>query len=242
MPIGELSSRCALVTGGSSGIGLAIAKALAADGAAVIIAARGEERAAAAADAISKRGGRVEALACDVSSETEVEALFVAVKERFGRLDLLVNNAGTLALDPIEALPVDDWDRVIATNLRGTFLCTRQAFAIMRAQGGGRILNIGSLSALRVRANNAAYNASKFAIEGLTQSTALEGRPFGIACGSLHPGNTLSDLTNDPAFPEPLMEPDQVARMVLTVARMPIDMQVAQMIVHPVGQMFVGRG
>ena len=132
-----------------------------------------------------------------MSDEVDVEALFGETMDRFGRLDILVNNAGAFDGGPIEDLSADAWDNVIAVNLRAPFLCTRAAFPIMKEQGGGKIINIGSISAQRVRPNSAPYSTSKFGIWGLTQSTALEGRPFGIACSCLHPGNTLEERRID---------------------------------------------
>lgn len=243
--MGKLDGKVALVTGSSSGIGQGIARGLAAEGAALVLAARRADRLQALADEIMGRGGVTQAVATDVTSESQVERLFATLLERFDRLDILVNNAGTAALAPIDELAVEDWDRVLATNLRGPFLCTRQALRIMKRQGGGRIINIGSISAQRVRPNNVAYNASKFGIDGLTHSTALEGRPYGISCGALHPGNTRSELTQDPKKPisqEPMMDVEELAQAAILMASLPPHVNVFQAIVLPVDQLYVGRG
>jgi NAD(P)-dependent dehydrogenase (short-subunit alcohol dehydrogenase family) len=238
--MGKLDGRVTLVTGSSSGIGRAIARGLAAEGATVVLAARRAERLQELADEITAAGGSALAVPTDVTSESAVEQLFATIMERLGRLDLLVNNAGTSAPRPIDELPVEDWDRVIGVNLRAPFLCTRQALRIMKQQHGGRIINIGSISAQRVRPNNSAYNASKFGIDGLTHSTALEGRPHGITCGSLHPGNTVSELNRHSE--EPMMAADELAQAAVLMATMPPHVNVFQAIVLPLEQVYVGRG
>jgi NAD(P)-dependent dehydrogenase (short-subunit alcohol dehydrogenase family) len=243
--MGKLDGGVALVTGSSSGIGRGIALALASEGATVLLAARRADRLRATADEIVAAGGNALAVPTDVSSEADIERLFATTRERFGRLDILVNNAGTAAVGPLDELSVEDWDRVIAVNLRGPFLCTRQALRIMKRQRGGRIINIGSISAQRVRPNNGPYNASKFGIDGLTHSTALEGRPYGISCGVLHPGNTRSELNQDSSMSisqEPRMEVEELAQAALLMATLPPHINVFQAIVMPVEQLYVGRG
>jgi NAD(P)-dependent dehydrogenase (short-subunit alcohol dehydrogenase family) len=146
-----------------------------------------------------------------VTSEQQVENLFKRAIVRFARLDILVNNAGLFDSGPIDEMSAETWDKVIAIDLRAPFLCTRAAFRIMKQQGGERIINIGSISASRVRANNAAYSAAKFGLVGLTHNTALEGRQYGINGGCLHPGETRCE--NGPSYVpgEPLMEPEEIA-------------------------------
>jgi len=151
-----------------------------------------------------------------------------------------VNNAGTSTSGSIDELSVEEWDRVIAVNLRGPFLCAQQAMRIMKEQGSGRIINIGSISAQRVRPNSAPYSASKFGIDGLTHVIALEGRPFGISCGVLHPGNTKSELGL--VSGEPQMETDDLARAAIFMATAPPEMNIFQMVVIPVEQPYIGRG
>src|SRR5207244_5734150 len=112
--------------------------------------------------------------------------LFTRAMERFGRLDILVNNAGAFDGGPLDELTLETWEKVLAVNLRGPFLCTRAAFRIMKRQRGGRIINIASISAQRVRPNSAPYSTSKHGIWGLTHVTQLEGRPYRISCCFLH--------------------------------------------------------
>lgn len=231
------------MTGASSGIGRAIAGALAEAGFRVIAAARREEKLADLAEKTAEVGGEVTPHGCDVADSHSVDMLFDMALERFGALDLLVNNAGTLALHPMDEMPVDEFDRVMATNLRGPFLCSRRALQTMKIRGvGGRIINVESLSAMRVRAGNSAYNASKFGLEGLTHSMALEGRPHGISCSIIHPGTTRSEITNYPDFPEPLIEAADIARAVTLMATMPPNVNFFEAVIHPTTQEFIGRG
>ena len=243
--MGKLDGKVAMVTGSSSGIGEGIARGLAAEGATAVLVARRADRLRRLADEIGAKGGRALALPADLTVEAEVERLFAAALERCGRLDILVNNAGTAIRGPIDELPVADWDKVIAINLRAPFLCTRQALRIMKRQGAGRIINIGSISAQRVRPDNAPYNASKFGLDGLTHATALEGRPYGVSCCILHPGNTKSELTQNPNRPpsqEPMMEVEDLAQAAILMATLPPQVNMFQAIVMPVDQLYVGRG
>jgi NAD(P)-dependent dehydrogenase (short-subunit alcohol dehydrogenase family) len=241
----KLDGKVALVTGANKGVGKGIARGLAHQGAGVVLAARGTAELQATADEIAAVGVPVLVVATDVTDESQVESLFVKTLERFGRLDILVNNAGAFDGGPIDELSTGAWDKVIAVNLRAPFLCTRAAFRIMKKQHGGRIINIGSISAQRVRPSNSAYNASKFGIVGLTHSTTLEGRAFGISCGALHPGNTRSELTVRPqtsVSEEPLMDIDDRVQLAVTMAALPPNVNLLEAIFLPIDQPYVGRG
>jgi NAD(P)-dependent dehydrogenase (short-subunit alcohol dehydrogenase family) len=241
----QLQGKVALVTGASSGIGRGIARGLARAGAQLVIAARREAKLAEVAGEVAALGGDVLAVPTDVTDEAAVERLFAATVERFGRLDVLVNNAGAFDGGPIDELSLDAWERVMATNLRGPFLCTRAAFRIMKRQGGGRIINIGSISAQRVRPNSAAYSTSKHGIWGLTQVTALEGRPHGIVCSCLHPGNTRVERAEAAAAQpgaEPFISVDELAAAAVFMATQPPHVNVLEAIVMPAAQPYLGRG
>ena len=240
----RLENKVALVTGASQGIGLGIARGLAAEGASMILTARNAERLRQNAEELANAGTAVLTIPADVTNEALVHEVFRQAMERFGKLDLLVNNAGIFNGGPLDELSVETWDRVIATNLRGPFLCTREAMRIMKRQRGGRIINIGSISAQRVRPNSAAYSTSKHGLWGLTQVTALEGREFGITCGCLHPGNveveTLADARRISG--EPVMTADDIAQAAVAMATLPPNVNMLEAIVLPIDQLYIGRG
>lgn len=243
--MGKLDGKVALVTGASRGIGLGIAKALAGEGAAVAITARGADALEAAAKELATLGGSVLSAPADITSEEAVTTLFAEVTHRFQRLDLLVNNAGAFDGGPLDELSLDAWEHVMAVNLRGPFLCTREAFRIMKPQGGGRIINIGSISAQRVRPGSGPYSTSKHGLWGLTQVTALEGREHGITCGCLHPGNTMvprRESSGKREDDEPMMATDELAEVALLMATLPKHVEMLEAIVLPHQQMYVGRG
>jgi NAD(P)-dependent dehydrogenase (short-subunit alcohol dehydrogenase family) len=242
----RLQRKVALVTGGNKGIGKAIARGLAAEGARFVLTARGaDELHRAAAEIRDAFGTEVLALAADITQEQHVQDLFAHTMERFGQLDLLINNAGAFDGGPLDQLSVESWDRVIAVNLRAPFLCTREAMRIMKRQGGGRIINIGSIAAQRVRPNSAPYSASKHGLWGLTQVTALEGREHNITCGCLHPGNVLVERRINSGKledQEQMMTPDELAETAVLMACLPPHVNLLEAIVLPIGQQYIGRG
>lgn len=249
--MGKLESKVAIVTGGGSGIGKGIARGLAAEGAKVVIAGRRGDALSKAVAEFSALGLTVVAIPADVSDEPQVSALFAGTTKRFQRLDILVNNAGAVDGGPLDELSVETWDRVIATNLRGPFLCTRAVMRLMKPQGGGRIINIGSISAQRPRFNSAAYASSKFGIWGLTLSTSLEGRSHGISACCLHPGNVqvetpaerLAEVTGITDYArEPKMEVGEIAEVAILMATLPAHINMLEAIVLPVKQAYLARG
>ena len=243
--MGKLTGKAALVTGGNRGIGKGIARGLAAEGAALAITARGADDLERVAAELRAAGADVLAVPADVTDEGQVRDLFRQALARFGRLDLLVNNAGAFDGGPLDELPVEAWDKVIAINLRAPFLCTREAMRVMKKQGGGRIINVGSISAQRVRPHSAPYSTSKHGLVGLTQVTALEGRDFGISCGCLHPGNVRIERrqnTGRKEDDEPMMTVEEIARAAVFMATLPPHVNMLEAIVLPVGQLYVGRG
>jgi NAD(P)-dependent dehydrogenase (short-subunit alcohol dehydrogenase family) len=241
----KLAGRVAVITGASRGIGKGIALAFAREGASVVVAARNAESLQQVVSEIEQFGGAAKAFQTDVTHEKDVSNLFKFAATAFERVDILVNNAGLVQAGAIDELSVELWDRVVDTNLKGTFLCSREAFRIMKSQRSGRIINIGSVSAQRPRVNSAPYSASKFGVWGLTLATALEARPFGISVCCLHPGNVKVEVpgSTDLSPPtEPAMEVHEIVEVALLMASLPPHINMLETIVLPVGQPYLGRG
>ena len=249
------TSRVAIVTGAGTGIGRAVALALLEEGFAVVLAGRREALLAQTmADAGSHRP-RARAVPTDVADPASVRALFAATRDAFGRVDVLFNNAGIATRGvPIEELTVEQWKSVVDVNLTGAFLCTQQAFRLMKDQQpqGGRIINNGSISAYTPRPHSAPYTATKHAITGLTKSTSLDGRRFNIACGQIDIGNAATDMTasfadgvlqaNGQTAAEPRLDVGHVAKAVVYMASLPLDANVQFMTVMATKMPFIGRG
>jgi NAD(P)-dependent dehydrogenase (short-subunit alcohol dehydrogenase family) len=247
--MGQLDGKVAIVTGGGSGIGKGIAKAFVDEGCSVVIAARNGDRLKAAAEELAGDAGVVVAIPTDVTDEDQMVNLFAKTMERFGRLDILVSNAGAFDGAPIEDLTMEQWQRVLQVNVTGPFLGAREAFRIMKKQGGGRIINIGSISAQRPRHSSSPYSTSKYAVTGLTHSLALEGRDHGIAVSVLHPGNVMVERRADGKSTtgrdegvEPMISTADMARAALLMATLPADTNLLEAIMLPLGQDYLGRG
>ena len=240
--MGGLDGKVVLVTGGGRGIGKGIARGMLKEGARVAISGRSEETLETAKAELTALGGEVLAVPADVTDEHQVEKLFQAVIGEFGRLDVLVNNAGAFDGGPLDELSLEAWNKVIATNLTGPFLCTRAAFIIMKKQGGGRIINVSSISAQRVRPRSAPYSASKHGVWGLTQVTALEGRDHNIAASCLYPGNTRVERSSATTSVEPNMSVDELSQAAVWMALMPPHVTMLEATVLPIKQPFIGRG
>ncbi len=244
----------ALVTGGGSGIGKASALALAREGFAVVVAGRRPEPLNAVVGEIEAMQGKALGVPTDVGDPASVEALFAATKAKFGRLDVLFNNAGFGANAPIEELEFARWKAVVDTILTGSFLCTQQAFRMMKEQNpmGGRIINNGSISAHVPRPNSAPYTSTKHAITGLTKSTSLDGRRWDISCGQIDVGNALTEMTQrmtrgilqptGETIIEPTMDVENVARAVVFMSTVTPDANVQTITVMATKMPFVGRG
>jgi NAD(P)-dependent dehydrogenase (short-subunit alcohol dehydrogenase family) len=248
--------KIALVTGGGTGVGRGIAEALSAEGYTVVITGRrAEVLEKAASDMALPTGGTVRAVRADIGDPNAVARLFEAIRTEFGRLDLLVNNAGSnVPPVPLEEVTFEQWSGILAANLTGAFLCTQQAFRLMKAQvpRGGRIINNGSISAQAPRPNSAPYTATKHAITGLTKSTALDGRKYDIACGQIDIGNAATDMTskmssgvlqaNGETASEPTIPVKHIAEAVIYMASLPLEANVLTMTVMATKMPLVGRG
>jgi NAD(P)-dependent dehydrogenase (short-subunit alcohol dehydrogenase family) len=249
------SQKIAIVTGAGSGIGQCVAVALAQSGYSVVLAGRRKERLDATALEVRQANSQTLVVPTDVSDPTSVRDLFGKTKETFGRLDVLFNNAGVSSQGmPLEDLPIEKWKSVIDTNLTGPFLCTQEAFKIMKSQEprGGRIINNGSISAQSPRPNSAPYTASKHGVTGLTKATSLDGRKYDIACGQIDIGNAATEMAermktgvpqaNGTIAPEPMIDPMDVARAVVYMASLPLSTNVQFITVMATKMPFIGRG
>jgi NAD(P)-dependent dehydrogenase (short-subunit alcohol dehydrogenase family) len=249
------SRRIAVVTGAGSGIGRGVALALLQNDFAVVLAGRRHPSLVDTANQAGSNATHTLVVPTDVGDPQQVRALFDRTKETFGRLDLLFNNAGVSAPGvALEDLTIQQWRAVVDTNLTGAFLCTQQAFRLMKSQQprGGRIINNGSISAHTPRPNSSPYTATKHAITGLTKSTSLDGRKYDIACGQIDIGNAATEMAErmargvpqaDGAIAvEPLMDVGDVARAVVYMASLPLDANVQFMTVMATKMPFIGRG
>jgi NAD(P)-dependent dehydrogenase (short-subunit alcohol dehydrogenase family) len=247
--------KIALVTGAGSGIGRAVAIGLLEAGYAVVLAGRRVDRLDQTVRDAGAFGARALRVPTDVRDPVAVQALFAAAHDRFGRLDLLFNNAGVaLRGVQLEDVTIDEWRSIVDVNVTGAFLCTQQAFRLMKKQQpqGGRIINNGSISAHAPRPHSAPYTATKHAITGLTKSTALDGRRYNIACGQIDIGNAATEMTatmeagvpqaNGTTAAEPRLDVAHVVRAVLYMASLPLDANVQFMTVMATKMPFVGRG
>ncbi len=249
------TSRIALVTGAGSGIGRACALGLLKEGWTVALVGRRLDALQATATQAGDAGARAVPLACDVGDEKQVAAAFAQVEQRFGRLDLLFNNAGAgLTAKTPDLIGPDEWRRIVDANLNGSFFCLSQAFRIMKAQQpmGGRIVNNGSISAYAPRPGSIAYTATKHAVTGLTRTAALDGRPFDIAVGQIDIGNAASEMTermvqgvpqaDGSMRPEPRMDLSAVVDTFMNMVRMPLSANVLFTTVMATKMPYVGRG
>lgn len=248
------NGKIAIITGASAGIGRGAAVAMLEEGYNVVLAGRRADALEETAG-LAKSGGKALVVPCDVAQPDQVRELFDKTVAAFGRLDVLFNNAG-IGAPPvdIDELPVEKWLEVVSINLTGVFLCTREAFRVMKAQDpmGGRIINNGSISAHAPRPNSAPYTSTKHAVTGLTKSTSLDGRKYDIACGQIDIGNAETPLAARMADgvpqadgsikPEPLMHVDNVSRAVVFMASLPADANVQFLTVMATKMPFVGRG
>jgi len=231
-----LKGKAAIVTGAASGLGEATATLLCRSGVDVAVVDINADRAQAVASVLREAGGNVLALAADVGEAEDVSRVVEAALQGFGRVDFMINNAGTDFVLPVTEMTVEQWDRVIAVNLRSAFLFAKAVFPIMQRQGGGHIVNVASTAAKRAWANASAYHASKWGLVGLTRALGVEGRPHGIKATALVPGGMRTrffDRLDPPPDPTNLQDPVNVARVILFVLAQPPESAIQEVIVTP---------
>ena len=251
----EKDQKISIVTGAGTGVGKSASLALADEGWTIVLAGRRKDPIEAVANEIKSRGGNASAIVTDTSDTKSVKGLFEKTKRTFGRLDLLFNNAGTNAPGvSLEELSFEQWTNVVNVNLTGVFLCTQEAFRLMKAQTpmGGRIINNGSISAHVPRPGSAPYTATKHAVTGLTRSTSLDGRKYNIACGQIDIGNALTEMAarmtkgvpqaDGSIQVEPVMDVANVGKTVAHMASLPMEANVQFVTVMATKMPFIGRG
>lgn len=244
MPVSILDGRVVVVTGASSGIGEACARVFARKGAKIVLAARRAERLEKLVTALEEAGSEAIAVATDVTSEDAVQNLFDSAVSRFGTVDVLVNNAGIADSTPVDEMSLEVWQQVIQTNLTSAFLCSRAAFRVMKGKGRGRIINIGSISARVPRQDSPAYAASKWGLDGLTRSLAIDGREHNIAASIFHPGIVATEIAPGAVkLPDDLAaDPMDIAEVIVHMADIPDHLNFYEGLVVQNKIPFLGRG
>ena len=238
----SLSGQVALVTGGGTGIGKAIAQAMHKEGAKIIIVGRKEE---ILKEAQAELGSDVEMMVCDVTQEDQVKKVYENIMSNHGKIDILINNAGMAAKAKSYEMSYDLWKKVVDVNLNGAFLCAREAMKIMVNQKSGRIINIGSISGQMSRPENAPYTATKFAIEGLTRALALDGRDHGVAVSVIHPGNAATNIwkgREEISEREGLIPLEDLGKLAVTMLTMSSNVNILGSVILPITQPYLGRG
>ena len=247
----KLTGKIAIITGAGTGIGKGIAIEFAKENCNLVLASRKTENLKKTYEEIRNFNKKIKILTIktDVTKESDVSNLFKQTIDEFQKLDILVNNSGVFDGGPIDNLPLSSWLKVINVNLTGVFLCTKIAMQIMKKQKGGRIINIGSISAQKPRMDSAPYTTSKHGLVGLTKSTALEGRKHGIIASCLHPGNVATErrIYSDDEMAkrsrdEEMMQPADIGTAAVTMASLPMNVNMLESIVLPVNQAYLGRG
>jgi NAD(P)-dependent dehydrogenase (short-subunit alcohol dehydrogenase family) len=246
----KLEGKVAIVTGSSNGIGMGIAKMFAAEGAKVVLAARRKAELEKVAKEIKDKGGEAMPYPGDITKEPHVQAMFKKTHDSYGRIDILVNNAGVAVHTPTEDITLEYWQSVVDINLTAVFLCSREAIRYMKKQGGGRIVNMGSISAIVPRRHSIAYAATKSAIEGLTHSLTLDGRDYGVVASYIHPGSTSSGFNASRGGPGPgktpadyIMHQEDVANIALLMCSLPPEVNLFNATILPNHmKSFIDRG
>ena len=250
----QLQDKIAIVTGASNGIGRGIAETFAEQGAKTVLVARRAELLNEVAAGIKLKGGEALPVPVDLTHEEAVTALFATVQKAYGRLDVLVNNAGIATHRETEDISLEYWHEALDINITAPFLCSREAIRAMKAQTpqGGRIINIGSVSAKTPRPDSLPYTTTKFGLQGMTHQLTMDGRKYNIVASIIHPGATLSSFTTRRGRtkagagerPEDyVMAAEDVAKVAVLMAALPPEVNLYEATILPNHMhSFIGRG
>ena len=245
----NITNKVVVITGASSGIGESTAKVLAQQGAKVVLGARRKDRIDAVVQDISATGAKAIGFACDVTKRAEVEALIQKAVDNFGRVDVIVNNAGIMPIAPIEALKVDEWDRQIDVNIKGLLYGVAAALPHMQKQKTGHIINIASVFGIKMFApGGTVYCATKAAVRALTEGLRMELHSQNIRCTMISPGaiaTELSESSSDEGTRKNLREflkmaipASAIARAIAYAIEQPVEVEVDEMVIRPTVQDF----
>jgi len=243
----NIKAKVVVITGASSGLGEAAARLLSAEGATVVLGARRVDRLKSLADELTAKGGRALAVATDVTHCDQVKRLVDAAVQKFGRIDVMINNAGLMASSPLERLKIDDWDRMIDVNLKGVLYGIAAALPYMKQQKAGHIINVSSVAGHKVRAGGAVYAATKHAVRALSEALRLEVKPYNIRTTVISPGAVVTELPDSATEPdiaegfrkfykEVAISADSFARAVAFAISQPEDVDVNEILFRPTRQ------
>jgi NADP-dependent 3-hydroxy acid dehydrogenase YdfG len=241
-----IENKVVVITGASSGLGEATARLLSAQGASVVLGARRAERIQAVADELNAQGGKALALATDVTDPDQVQRLVDAAVQTYGRIDVLINNAGVMPHSPLERRRIEDWNRTIDVNIKGVLYGIAAALPAMQQQKSGHIINVSSVAGHKVRPNNAVYAATKHAVLALSEGLRQEVKPYNIRTTVISPGAVATELPNSITEPdiaenvrksyEIAIPADSFARAVAFAMSQPEDVDVNEILFRPTRQ------
>ena len=243
----NIKGKVVVITGASSGLGEAAARLLAAEGATVVLGARRDGRLKSLADELNKSGGRALAVATDVIDRDQVKRLVDAAVQRFGRIDVIINNAGLMPQSLIEQLKIDEWDRMIDVNIKGVLYGIAAALPHMQRQKSGHIINVSSVAGHKIRPGATVYAATKFAVRALSEGLRMEVKPYNIRTTIISPGAVATELPNtitDPDtaarinkfYAETAIPADSFARAVVFAMSQPEEVDVNEILFRPTRQ------
>ena len=244
----NIEGKIVVITGASSGLGEATARMLSAHGATVVLGARRVDRIEALAAELTAAGGRALALQTDVTRAAEVQRLVDAAVEKFGRIDVIVNNAGLMPQSLLERLKIDEWDRMIDVNIKGVLYGIAAALPHMKRQKAGHIVNVSSVAGHKVRPGGTVYSATKHAVRVISEGLRQEVKPYNIRTTIISPGAVATELTETVSDPvvkaaidktyEKAIPADSFARVVLFAMSQPDDVDINEILFRPTVQVY----